>query len=119
MTMNLPEDSGNLVKFTLPENAPALEVGENYRWSVAVICGSKLGPDSPWASGWIERVESKDLPEASETLQPLEQASYYGQEGLWYDTVSVLAKHRENSGVDAENAWSQLLDDGGIQAPLN
>ena len=117
MTMSLPSSDSQLVKFPLPENAPPLEVGEQYRWSVAVICGNKLGPDSPWASGWVERVETVDR-EAVEALQPLEQASHYGKAGLWYDTVAVLANHRENNGTDADTAWAQLLNDGGIKADI-
>ncbi len=111
MTMSLPSSDSNWVKFQLPENAPPLKIGEQYRWSVAVICGSKLGPDSPWAAGWVERVEAVD-PNAGRTLQPLELASYYGKAGLWYDTVAVLANHRENNGAEAEAAWSQLFKDG-------
>lgn len=114
MTTSLPEDGSDLVKFSLPDNAPPLQAGEQYRWSVAVICGSKLGPDSPWASGWIERVETADA-DAIATLSPLEQASYYGKAGLWYDTVAVLASHRENQGVNADSAWTQLLHEGGIK----
>lgn len=117
MTMSLPSSESKLVKFQLPDTAPPLAVGEQYRWSVAVVCGSKLGPDSPWASGWIERVEAVDQ-EAVAALQPLEQASYYGQAGLWYDTVAVLASHRENNGVDADAAWVQLLNEGGIKADI-
>lgn len=117
MTMSLPSRDSNLVKFALPDNAPPLEMGEQYRWSVAVICGSKLGPDSPWASGWIERVEAVEQ-DAVAALSPLEKASYYGKAGLWYDTVAVLASHRENKGADADVAWSQLLDEGGIKIGL-
>lgn len=117
MTMSLPSSESNLVKFSLPDNAPPLEMGEQYRWSVAVICGSKLGPDSPWASGWVERVEAVDQ-EAVAALQPLEQASYYGKAGLWYDTVAVLASHRENNGIDADSAWGQLLAEGGVEADI-
>ncbi len=117
MTMSLPNSDSSLVKFPLPENAPPLEMGEQYRWSVAVICGNKLGPDSPWASGWVERVETTDQ-ETVATLSPLEQASYYGKAGLWYDTVAVLANHRENNGTDADSAWVQLLNEGGITTDI-
>lgn len=113
MTMSLPSDEPGLVKFDLPENAPALEIGEQYRWSVAVICGSKLGPDSPWASGWVQRVES-DAPTNVTALTPMEQASRYGRDGLWYETVDALASLNRSDSREGQAAWSQLLNEGGL-----
>lgn len=113
MTMSLPNDEPGLVEFHLPDNAPALEVGEQYRWSVAVICGSKLGPDSPWASGWVERVED-DAPANVTALTPIEQASRYGRAGLWYETVEVLASLKNDNHREGKAAWSQLLNEGGL-----
>lgn len=118
MTLTLPKGNSNRVAFQLPETAPPLNLDESYRWSVAVICGNKLGPDSPWAAGWIERVAP--APEQAETLaqlSPLEQASYFGRQGLWYDTVETLAKLQERQpSAEVEAAWETLMQDGGVEA---
>jgi len=118
MTMKLSADELGLVTFQLPQSAPALEPGEPYRWSVAAICGSKIGPDSPWASGWIERVDDIEL-ETVRGLPAIQQASHYGEAGLWYDTVDSLARYRKaNRSAEAQAAWSQLLADGNLQMLL-
>jgi hypothetical protein len=118
MTLNLPSDRPGLVKFQLPDNAPALEQGEQYRWSVAVICGNKLGPDSPWASGWVERINPSEQGDTL-ALAPLERASHYGRAGLWYETVELLASLKESEPqASVEAAWSKLLSDGGLDELL-
>lgn len=113
MSMTMPERSSGIIQFQLPDNAPKLETGEQYLWSVALICGSKLGPNSPWASGWIERVEpTAELATtlSSNTLQPVERASRYGREGLWFDTAEVLANWKTRQGEpEASAAWQEFL----------
>jgi hypothetical protein len=116
MSLPLPASHSGRVAFQLPETAPPLSLEESYRWSVALLCGSQLGPDSPWASGWIERVAPDPAQaETLATLSPLEQASYLGRQGLWYDTVETLANLQENQpGAAVEAAWTQLMQEAGL-----
>lgn len=107
--------SSGMLKFQLPEEAPALETGQQYRWSVALICGNRLSPDSPWASGFIERVDGEDR--QTEAMTPMEQASAYGRAGLWYDTVASLFSMMEGqSSAHAKGALNQLLTDEGLSS---
>ncbi len=114
MTMLLPQQSG-IIKFQLPENAPGLTEGEEYLWSVALVCGNKLGPDSPWASGWIKRV-AHSAPASTPGVSSLaEQASLYGKQGLWYDTARALADWRnQDAQPAATQAWRELLSSVGL-----
>ncbi len=105
--------SSGILKFQLPEEAPALEVGEQYRWSVALICGTRLSPDSPWASGLIERIDGGAL--LQKAMTPMEQASAYGRAGLWYDTIASLFTMVEiQSSPTAKAALNQLLVTEGL-----
>ncbi len=112
MSMTMPDSSSGIIQFQLPDNAPKLEAGEQYLWSVALICGSKLGPNSPWASGWIERVEpTVELAALSSELQPVELATRYGREGLWFDTAEVLADWKTSQAdPEASAAWQEFLN---------
>ena len=42
-----------LVRLQLPEQAPPLEVGENYQWFLALKCEGQLRPGSPFVDGWV------------------------------------------------------------------
>ena len=50
---------GGIVSFTLPDNAPELEIGQNYAWFFAPLDkDGVLRPDNYDATGWVKRVES-------------------------------------------------------------
>jgi hypothetical protein len=91
------------VSFQLPETAPALPPGR-YRWSLVVVCGAAIEPDDPTFMGWIERsVVPAEMSPQPETMFPLEQAHWYGQNGYWYDMIqSVKNEHQtqaSNTGI--------------------
>jgi hypothetical protein len=109
-----------VVKIQLPADAPELQVGEDYRLSVAMICHDRLEPDSPWASAWVKRVAASVLAvDSSATVKPtMELASAYGQAGLWYDTVETLFRvQASQSDPNADSALNQLFASQGL--PLN
>jgi len=105
-TVPLPETPG-VVSFSMPEEAPALEVGQTYHWFVVALCNQKLEPDSPLAIGSVQRTDRDAVP-AGTTLEEVEALA---EAGIWYDTVAALAQLRqsqpENTAVSA--AWQELL----------
>lgn len=108
---------GGIVSFTLPEDAPELEIGKNYVWFFAPIQpGGILQPDNYGAIGWIRRVESQTAQNANKT--PLQLATEYAQQGIWYDTVAILAAAKlaqpENATLASE--WNDLLQEVGLEA---
>ena len=107
--------SSGMLRFQLPDDAPELQVGEEYRWSVALICGNRLAPDSPWASAVIERSDALTL--ETQSMTPMEQASAYGRAGLWYDTVDRLySMVQSQPASNAQSALSQLLAAEGLDS---
>jgi hypothetical protein len=114
--------TGGIVSFKVPEDAPALEVGKTYHWSVIFIApGEILHPDARAVTGWVKRVPA---PTADSSLSPIQLASLYGKSGIWYDTLDLLSsahqKAPENSSLLKE--WADLLNQVGLtyltQEPL-
>jgi hypothetical protein len=108
----LPSQSG-LVHLPLPEAAPDLEVGQTYRWSLAVVCGQRLRPDDPVLTSYVKRVAVS--PEVAQ-LPALEQVVAYAESGIWYDSLLVLNQVRqaEQSSDALARAWESLLVAGGL-----
>ncbi|MEO1348070.1 MAG: DUF928 domain-containing protein [Cyanobacteria bacterium J06635_15] len=106
-------DRTGITAIALPEDAPPLTPRELYQWSIALICNGELRPDSPFVQGWIRPISlDSSLTTAQDNLSPIEQAALYGQQGIWYDMVSVLANARAVNPLDSEieQAWSQVLN---------
>ena len=112
------ENKAGIVSLTLPDEAPPLEVGKNYQWSLAIMCDGKLQPDSPIVQGAIQRVEIE--PGLSTRLQhanTLETAAIYGEAGIWYETIATLATLQttqpHNSSLTSN--WQELLTSVGLE----
>ncbi|WP_264320217.1 DUF928 domain-containing protein [Zarconia navalis] len=111
-------DAPGIFSFTVPETAPILAMGTNYKWSVSLICGDELDPGDPKVEGWIQRIEPDVALSAElETADPLEQAVLYAASGIWYDTLATLAdlrlSHPDDSQLEVE--WSELLKSVGLE----
>jgi hypothetical protein len=116
----LPVDrTQSIVKLQLPPTGPQLEVGKSYQWSVALICGETLRPDSPRVEGWIQRITPPpSLSQALEGKSLLEQASLYAAQGIWYDTLAALIALQQQQPHDPALAtnWAALLESANLQA---
>ncbi|MFB2839698.1 DUF928 domain-containing protein [Floridanema evergladense] len=108
-----------IIQFTLPENAPALEIGKNYQWAFVAIRQQGLRPDSPGIQGRIRRIETDSiLMTQLQNITPLERAALYGKKGIWYETLASLAEARKLQPTDADlvSQWEQLLKSVGLEA---
>ena len=108
-----------IVQFTLPESAPPLEVGKNYRWVFIVIGEQGLRPDSPGVQGKIRRIQpSSTLQTQLQNVTPIERAALYGKNGIWHETLASLAEARKLQPTDAKlvGEWEQLLKSVGLEA---
>ena len=110
---------GGIVSFQLPADAPVLQVGKNYQWSMIVIGPQGLRPDSPAVQGSVRRVELNPTLKAQlEMATPLERAALYGKQGIWFDTLASLAEVRRSQPSDASLTanWQELLTSVGLDA---
>jgi len=78
----------------LPKNQPELKLGQQYQWSVSLLC-SRPGSDASSnlaALGYITRVAAPSTLTRqlalARSLQ--ERAQSYAQQGLWYDALATV-----------------------------
>ncbi|MBP0004264.1 MAG: DUF928 domain-containing protein [Cyanobacteria bacterium SBC] len=104
-----------VMRFSLPEDAPALEIGRDYQWHVVLLPNGILRPDSPRVSGWVERVEDDGLAVSGDLS--LQLADTYGRNGLWYDALTTIADLWEAQPHDDTMAveWHDFLAQGGLE----
>ena len=55
--MTIPVAGSGAIAVKLPADAPALAVGKNYHWFLAVKVDGQLSPSTPYVDGWIERIQ--------------------------------------------------------------
>jgi len=119
MTVTL-SGKAEIITIKLPETAPALEVGETYKWYFAVMCPGSLRPNDP-AEGLIKRIELDEalLPTQSSNL--LESAAAYGGAGIWYDALARMGQLRKTQPQNQEivNHWNELLESAGLNDLVN
>ncbi len=116
----LPIPGRGIVPIHLPPDAPALVLGQPYEWNIALLCGGKLRPDSPFVSGWIERVPVPQELAAvvTDQIPTTETAVLYAKAGIWYDTLALLIDLKQQQPYDAamEELWQEFLGSVGLEA---
>jgi hypothetical protein len=114
--LSMPQESG-IISFTLPENAPPLEINRTYQWSVTMICDSGDFSGNPRLNAWIQRIQ----PDSS-LLQNLKNsnfrnlASVYGESGIWYEGLNAVVQQRciQQNNLLSWIKWRQFLESGGL-----
>ena len=117
-TTMLIGDRAGIVSLTLPDDAPALDVNREYNWSLILMCDNKLRPDSPVVQGDVIRVAAdRYITNKLAVASSLESAAIYGNAGVWYDTVSSLAKLKTSNPKDDNITfeWEGLLNSVGLE----
>ncbi|MEB3215500.1 MAG: DUF928 domain-containing protein [Nostocales cyanobacterium 94392] len=111
--MTIPVDGKTgIIAVQLPNNAPALVVGNNYQWFLALKVDGHLSPSTPYVDGWIERIQpNAELVTAMQQPDALKQATALGKNGVWYDCVATLAalyaSQPNNPAIIKQ--WGELL----------
>jgi hypothetical protein len=106
-------DKAGVISIRLPENAPALRLGENYQWFLALEIDQELSPRTPYVDGWVQRIApTPELTAALQNPDAMKRAEALGQNGLWYDCAAAMAQLRltqpDNATVSQE--WRELLE---------
>lgn len=111
-------NTGDVMSFTLPDDAPALEIGKEYQWELVVNCDPDDPSGNPRVRTAIKRVEpSAILVNKLAQSQLNERPDVYAQEGIWIDALSTLAQLRVANPNDLElqEEWTSLLDSVGLK----
>jgi hypothetical protein len=112
----LAEQAG-FIKFTLPADpsfwkpGKSLMVGKRYNWFFSIVCDGSHASANPSVRGWVERIEKpKTLDEQIKKAAPTDQFGIYLQADSWYESLTSLAKHRQ----DSRESWLAVLDQFGL-----
>ncbi len=98
----------------LPTNAgiPGLAAGQDYHWTVSLICNTQDRKKDVKVEGWVQRVApdaalSSQLFKANASDRP----QIYATNGIWLDTLTSLADLRYASPLDTklDQTWADLL----------
>jgi hypothetical protein len=117
MTLPVSETAG-IVTIALPPEAPALEIGKNYQWFLALKVDGRLSPNTPYVDGWVQRIQpNAELAKALQNPDLLKRATALGAQGVWYDCVAIMATLRtaQPSSETLGKNWSDLLASVGLQ----
>jgi Domain of Unknown Function (DUF928) len=96
----------------LPPNAPALKLGANYQWFLALKINGELSPSTPYVDGWIKRIQpNKELTAAMQQQDALKRATAFGKQGVWYDCLATLADlySQQSNNANIAKQWQELL----------
>jgi Domain of Unknown Function (DUF928) len=106
-----------VISLSLPQRAPALEIGKTYQWAVTLICGEKPNPNDPVIVSWVSRAAL--APAAQPTA--LERAVAYGRQGIWFDALTALAqaKRSQPNQPELQATWASFLASAGLQVIIS
>jgi hypothetical protein len=109
-----------IVTISLPTQAGLvpLEIGQDYKWSLSIICQPDDRSKDISVQGLVRRVElnptlSNQLRQAS----PQKQVELYAEARLWQDALATLAQLRRDNPNDSAIAadWAKLLRSANLE----
>ena len=111
---NLKEKAG-IIGIKLANEAPALEIGKEYQWTIILVCGNQPHPNDPVVTAKIKRVNKLQIVRDSsfDDYTALERATVYAREGIWYDSLDILIAEK-SSLTDWNNLWFNYLQSAGL-----
>lgn len=93
-------------------NLPPLKLGQDYRWSVSLICNPSDRSQDVTVDGWIQRVApSSTVSQQLKQADPRDRPAVYAQNSLWFNTIETLVDQRCDRPKDTALAtnWTELL----------
>ncbi len=116
--MELPDlsETGGIVQIPLPASFPDLTTGETYTWFVTLTCASGVDPNAvPLRDNFAYRPAAPPAA-LNETETSLALVAWYGENGIWLDTLALAADLKQAQPQDAEVSanWRSLLETAGL-----
>jgi len=106
--------NSGLASLALPKNAglPPLVVGQDYRWSLTLICNPSNLQQNIGVDGVVQRVQPTANLNRQLTGATAEQRlKVYAQNGLWFETLDTLAELwcARPQSTELAHAWQTLM----------
>ena len=111
--VELPSKPG-VVAVPLPKTVKPLELEKNYRWYFQIYCKPEI-PEQ--LEGVVRRVKlSLNLIEKINIAKPREKARLYAAEGIWFDSLDMLAQLRQKEPENKQliKDWKNLVESIGV-----
>ncbi|RUT04411.1 hypothetical protein DSM106972_046390 [Dulcicalothrix desertica PCC 7102] len=101
----------SVINVTLASNV-ALQVDKQYQWFFKVRCTIQQAASVPiYVEGSIQRVNlNPSIISQLETATPVQKAAIYAANGIWFDSINILAQLRSSNEVE----WQSLLQSIGL-----
>ncbi len=119
-----PPITPGIVSVRMNETAAPLQVGKMYHWflKLKINCNPQQPAESEYVEGWVERVNLNSTLEVYlKQATPEQQAALYAENGIWYDSLTTLAKLRLVKPKDTAlvTDWTSLLKSVGLENLVN
>ena len=114
-TLRVPDNPG-IISLKIPESA-RLQVGNSYFWTLSINCQIAQSDGYIYVNGIIQRVRlTPELDAKLAAAEPREIPTIYANAGIWHETLSSLARLRQNNPQDKtlENNWVRMLESVGL-----
>ncbi|MEQ8975460.1 MAG: DUF928 domain-containing protein [Coleofasciculus sp. C1-SOL-03] len=108
--LNLTDTPG-IYSISVPETAPPLDIGKDYKWLVSMTCQAG-DPNDPLVEGLVRRtLPDSSLTRSLDSVEDLDKVAVYAEAGIWQDAVVTLAALRQTqpNNPDVVSAWENLL----------
>lgn len=118
MDKQINVEKPGIVQLEMPQEAPELLVGKQYRWVASIICNKNRPSENIYARTWVKRVTSS--PSLEQKLRAAtkesERASVYAQSGIWYDAIATAYKASQEGTRDQPTSkyFLELLEQIGL-----
>lgn len=104
--LSLPPKPG-VIGVSLPSNA-SLQLGQTYHWYLKVRCNQQQTASVPiYVEGDVQRVnlDSRVMQQLEAAVDPRQKVAIYAANGVWFDSLTMLAQLRQKNPNDASLVW--------------
>jgi Domain of Unknown Function (DUF928) len=119
---NATPTPAGIVHMSLPQDAPALQLNQRYRWSISIYCDAD-NPDTPiTVRGTIARTALSPTVNLTNftQLSAIEKARLYAEQGIWYDALTTLGMEKRTATQPASlRAWDTLLQQAELESMIS
>ncbi|BAZ16734.1 hypothetical protein NIES4071_86120 [Calothrix sp. NIES-4071] len=105
----------SVINVTLPSNV-TLQVDKPYQWFFKIRCTQQAASIPIYVEGSIQRVNlHPNIASQLEAATPQQKAVIYAANGIWFDSINILAQLRSSNEAD----WQSLLQSVGLSNVSN
>ena len=115
----LTTEGQGIISVEIPNDVESnlLQANQNYHWYLSMICNPQQRSRDLVVEGWMRQAAIDPAIETQlESLNVVEKADLYHEQGFWHDALSILVEEKNKPGKTAlvTDKWSELLESVGL-----